>query len=120
MKIAGLWIPLITPLYHGKFDEQSAKKLIETTQEFTDGYVVGLSSGEGEELSNEIWKEAIVCVVSSTSKPVAAGILGRDLPQTIFLLEMAKNLGCVAAVIPARGKDEGEIVKFFSEIDSKT
>jgi len=42
MKIEGLWIPLITPLYHGKFDEQSVKKLIETTQEFIDGYVVGL------------------------------------------------------------------------------
>src|SRR3989344_5884130 len=100
MKITGLWIPLITPLYHGKFDEQSAKKLIETTEEFTDGYVVGLSSGEGEELSDEMWKEAITSVVSLTNKPVAVGILGRDLQQTISLLETAKKLGRVLAVIP--------------------
>jgi 4-hydroxy-tetrahydrodipicolinate synthase len=120
MKITGLWIPLITPLYHGQFDEQSAKKLIETTREFTDGYVVGLSSGEGEELSNEMWREAITCVVSSTNKPVAAGILGRDLQQIVSSLEIAKNLGCVAAVVPATGKNEEEIIKFFTELDSKT
>ncbi len=120
MKITGLWIPLITPLYHGKLDEQSAKKLIETTQEFADGYVVGLSSGEGEELSDEMWKEAITCVVSSTNKPVAAGILGKDLQQTISLLETAKNLGCVAAVVPATGKNEEEIIKFFTDLDDQT
>ena len=120
MKITGLWIPLITPLYHGKFDEQSAKKLIETTQEFTDGYVVGLSSGEGEELSNEMWNEAISCVVSLTNKPVAVGILGKDIKQIISLADTAKKLGCVAIVIPAAGENEEEIVKFFTELDSKT
>jgi 4-hydroxy-tetrahydrodipicolinate synthase len=120
MKITGLWIPLITPLYHGKFDEQSAKKLIETTQEFTDGYVVGLSSGEGEELSNDVWQKAISCAVSSANKPVAAGILGKNIEQVVSLSETAKKLGCVAVVIPAAGKNEEEIVRFFSEIDSKT
>ncbi len=119
MKIEGLWIPLITPLYHGKFDEQSAKKLIETTQEFTDGYVVGLSSGEGKELSNEMWNEVISCVVSLTNKPVAAGILGKNIKQIISLADTGKKLGCVAVVIPAVGKDEEEIIKFFSELDSK-
>jgi len=120
MKITGLWIPLITPLYHGKFDEQSAKKLIETTQEFTDGYVVGLSSGEGDELSGEMWQEAISCAISSTNKPVAAGILGKSIEQIISLSETAKKLGCIAVVIPAAGKSEEEIVKFFSNLDSKT
>jgi len=120
MKITGLWIPLITPLYHGKFDEQSAKKLIESTQEFTDGYVVGLSSGEGEELTDEMWQEAISCAISSTNKPVAAGILGKNIEQIVSLSETAKKLECMAVVIPAAGKDEEEIVKFFSELDSKT
>lgn len=59
MKITGLWIPLTTPLYHGKFDEQSAKKLIEATQEFTDGYVVGLSSEEQGGISEEWLREEI-------------------------------------------------------------
>lgn len=120
MKITGLWIPLITPLYHGKFDEQSAKNLIETTQEFTDGYVVGLSSGEGEELSDEMWKEAISYAVSLTNKPVAAGILGKDIEQIISLTDVAKKLGCVAVVIPAAGENEEEMVKFFGELDTKT
>ena len=120
MKITGLWIPLITPLYHGKFDEQSAKKLIESTQEFIDGYVIGLSSGEGEELTDGMWQEAISCAISSTNKPVAAGILGKNIEQIVSLSETAKKLGCVAIVIPAAGKNEEEIVKFFSELDSKT
>src|SRR3989338_9342312 len=67
-----------------------------------------------------MWKEAITSVVYLTNKPVAVGILGRDLQQTISLLETAKKLGRVLAVIPATGKNEEEIIKFFTELDSKT
>ena len=67
-----------------------------------------------------MWNEAISCVVSLTNKPVAAGILGKDIKQIISLADTANKLGCVAVVIPAAGENEEEIVKFFNELDTKT
>jgi 4-hydroxy-tetrahydrodipicolinate synthase len=120
MKISGLWIPLITPFYHGQFDEESTKRLIAETQDFADGYIACLSSGEGADLSEQTWREVITCIISATHRPVAVGILGKSLQQIFPLLNIAKGLGCVAAVVPTAGSREENIVDFFVELDAKT
>jgi dihydrodipicolinate synthase/N-acetylneuraminate lyase len=119
MKITGLWIPLITPLYQGSFDELSLKNLIKATQDYADGYAIGLSSGEAQKLSEEIWKNAVRCAVATTDKPIIVGIWAIDREKIVSLSEWAKSLGCAAVVVPATGENDAEIIKFFGELDQK-
>ena len=120
MKISGLWIPLVTPLYRGHFDKESARKLIETLEPYADGYVAALSTGEGDSLSEELWRETIAGFVSLTDKPVFAGIFLQDTGKIIERSELAKTLGCSAVVILTISGSEEKIVDFFSEINTKT
>ena len=59
IEIKGLYVPIITPMFHGEFDKGSMQKLIESVDQYVDGYVPCLSSGEGQVLSNEQWKEVV-------------------------------------------------------------
>ena len=48
--IVGLFVPLVTPIYKGKFDGTSMKKLVKFLDSTVDGYIPCLSSGEGKRL----------------------------------------------------------------------
>lgn len=118
-QIKGVWVPLVTPMYRGRFDHQSMIKLLKATQPYIDGYVVGLSSGEGEDLSEGLWRDTLACVASATHKPVAAAILGRSSDGIVSLAATAEQLRCAALVIPATGEGEDGAVDFFSELGKR-
>ena len=50
----------------------------------------------------------------------AISILGKNLQQIFPLLHIAKELGCVAAVIPTIGNGEADTADFFIELDAQT
>lgn len=120
LQIRGLWVPLITPCYEGKFDEESLVNLIEKIEPYVDGLVPCLSSGEGRKMSNEFWAEMIEVVRKNTTKPLAAGILRTSLEEIVSLSKKAKKLGCIAIVTPIQGNNDEEHKDFCRELSLKT
>lgn len=118
--IKGLWAPLLTPMFHGGFDEQSMKKLMDSVEPSVDGYVPCMSTGEGTLLNDELWVKVVGFVKKSTSKPVIAAILGRNDQDIINLAKKASELGCFGIAIPALGSTDEEKIAFCSSIASQS
>lgn len=120
MKISGLWVPLVTPMYHGHFDAESAKRLVDSLEAFADGYVAALSSGEGGVLSEDLWRETVSGFSSLTNKPVAASIFLSDVQQIILRSQIAKTIGCAAIVVPTASENADEVVDFFTRLNEES
>lgn len=120
-KIRGLGCPLITPMWRGKFDGASMKKLIRSLDtQGVDFFSVCMASGEGRVVNNKLWKEVIACAVSSTKKPIVASILGRTKADILKLGRLVKKLKAYAVAVPIQtGLSDTEIVRFYQEIAKK-
>ena len=114
-KINGLFVPLITPFYNGKFDETSMRKLIRSLDASVDGYIPCLSSGEGKKLSAKEWKKIISSVCSATKKPVFAGILRGSKKEVFALVQKANKLLCVGVVVPTLYDTDEKNLKYLKE-----
>ncbi len=112
LQLNGLWVPLITPFFRGRFDGESLARLVREVEPFVDGFVPCLSSGEGGKMTDDLWEEVVKVVLGSTKKPVAVGILSKSLEKIIDLSARAKALGCVALAVPLQGEDP-EVQKSF-------
>lgn len=118
--ITGLFVPLVTPFYRGKFDEASMKKLIKSLDSSVEGYIPCLSSGEGKKLSIKEWEPIISLVCCSTKKPVFAGIL-RDNEKEIFaLVQKANKLPCACIVVPTLYNSDEKNFKYLKQVSEKS
>jgi 4-hydroxy-tetrahydrodipicolinate synthase len=74
-RIAGLWLPLVTPFMDGRLDEASLTRLVRHyAGEPVDGLILAATTGEGLTLSEE-----------ETERLVAVTAAARDRRQPIFL-----------------------------------
>jgi 4-hydroxy-tetrahydrodipicolinate synthase len=71
---SGIYLPLLTPFYKGKFDGDSLGRLMADVDSHVDGFIPCLSSGEGALLSDDIWSQLVQYVRSNSKKTVVAGI----------------------------------------------
>ena len=109
----GLFVPLVTPFYRGKFDEISMKKLVKFLNSSVDGFIPCLSSGEGKNLSVKEWESVIKTVCGSTKKPIFAGILRKNEKEVYALVKKANNLPCTGIVIPTLYNSDEENLQFI-------
>lgn len=117
--IKGLLVPLITPMYHGSFDDESMAKLITNVDQYVDGYVPCLSSGEGAVMADDLWQEVVSSVRAKTKKPVIAGIKRPEIKEIIKLAGLAEKIGCEAVILPAPFNTDEKNVKFFKAISAE-
>ncbi len=115
-KITGLWVPLVTPMYRGEFDMASMAKLIDSVDEYADGYVPCLSSGEGQFLSNEQWHEVVMSVRNKTKKLVVPGIKRENIGEIVSLEHIATELKCDGVAIPVPYKEWEQNKKYFEQL----
>ena len=120
LEIKGVWAPLITPLFDGKFDKQSTLNLLQTLEPFVNGLAPCLSSGEGAKMDRRLWEEVVGFIVQNTSKPVAAGILKDNLDDIISFTKRAKELGCSAVVVPMVGRTAEEKQDFAKKLSNQS
>lgn len=114
--IAGLFVPLVTPFYRGKLDENSMKKLIKSLETSVNGYTPCLSSGEGKKLSVKEWESVISFVCSSTKKPVFAGILRESEKDVFALVKKANKLSCAGIVVPTLYDTDEKNCKYLKQV----
>lgn len=118
--IAGLFVPLVTPFYRGKFDEVSMKKLIKSLDASVDSYIPCLSSGEGKKLSVKEWETVIKSVCSSTKKPVFAGILRESEKEIFSLIQKANKLPCTGIVVPTLYDTDEKNFEYLKQVSEKS
>jgi 4-hydroxy-tetrahydrodipicolinate synthase len=114
--LTGIYVPLITPFYKGKFDPQSLKKLIQFTAPEVNGFVPCLSSGEGGIVSDAVWEDVVRCARTLTKKTVIAGVKRNDLAATIKLSKKAERIGCDAVMVPVPYADEAKALNYFRDL----
>jgi len=120
LQINGLWVPIVTPFFEGRLDEESLVALVKDIENQVDGFVPCLSSGEGNKMDDELWEKVVKIVIENTSKSVAVGILDASMAKIIDLSEKAKNLGCVAITIPLQDIDAEAQIRFCKEVSDKS
>ena len=118
--LKGMYIPIITPMKYGEFDEVSMGKLIDSVDEYVDGYVPCLSSGEGAFLTKELWVKVTSFVRSKTTKPVIAGIKRKTQEEIIELVKIAEKIGCDAYIIPVPSSDFKKTKEHIESLLQKT
>jgi len=118
--ITGLFVPLVTPFYRGKFDESSMKKLIKSLDSSVDGYIPCLSSGEGKKLSVKEWETVIKSVCSSTQKLVFAGILRESEREVFALIQKSNKLPCTGIVVPTLYDSDEKKFKYLKQVTEKS
>lgn len=111
-----LYVPLITPMSGGEFDEESYKKLMASVEPFVDGYVPCLSSGEGHMMSIELWKKVLLATLAYTKKPVFVGIKRKTKQEVFEMLDIAKSLGAHGITIPVLCEEETDIESYLTEL----
>jgi 4-hydroxy-tetrahydrodipicolinate synthase len=117
--LSGIYVPLLTPFYKGRFDPQSLKSLMRFVAPDVDGFVPCLSSGEGNFISDSVWEEVVRCTRASSKKTVIAGIKRNSLVETIKLARKAQSIGCEAIMVPVPYAAERESLNYFSELTGK-
>jgi 4-hydroxy-tetrahydrodipicolinate synthase len=117
-QLKGLIIPLVTPMYHGKFDAESMTSLLNTLEKSVDAYVPCLSTGEGAIMSSDLWHETMRAVTAKANKPVIAGIRKRSYDEVRSLAESAKKYGCKAIIVPPLTNDDGETVEYIRQLSA--
>jgi 4-hydroxy-tetrahydrodipicolinate synthase len=118
--VKGLYVPLITPMLYGVFDKESMSKLIKSVDQYVDGYVPCLSSGEGQILSNGQWKEVVEFVRTQTDKPLFPGIKREKIEDSVLLEKVAVELKCDGVTIPVPFKDWGDNKSYFDKFLADT
>lgn len=118
--IVGLWIPLVTPMYRGVYDQQSMGRLMRLVEPYVDGYVPCLSTGEGAVLFDALWEEVIADVCARTRKPVVAGIKRKNFADILRLAKKANHFGCEAIAVPVPSTSEKENLRFFEQLASRS
>jgi 4-hydroxy-tetrahydrodipicolinate synthase len=116
----GLFIPLLTPMKYGDFDQESMKALIKSVENTVDGFIPCLSTGEGNVLSDEQWVEVVSYVHSATEKPVIAGIKRDSIESTILLAKKAEEIGCEGFIIPVPSNDWEVTKSYFEHVINQT
>ena len=118
--IKGVFVPLVTPMRYGEFDKESMAQLMQSIEQYVDGYVPCLSTGEGNVLTNDQWYEVVSFVRSMTDKPVIAGIKRDSKNEIIELAKKAKELGCDSFITPVPSNNWEETRNHFIEISEST
>jgi 4-hydroxy-tetrahydrodipicolinate synthase len=118
-RVKGLWVPLITPMFHGSYDRQSMRKLMKSIDSYIDGYVPCLSSGEGHILSDKQWRIVAMNVRANTKKPVIAGIKRNEVNSTIRLAAVASKIGLDGVVIPVPYDNDKANLRYFAHLAKK-
>jgi 4-hydroxy-tetrahydrodipicolinate synthase len=80
-RIAGLWLPLITPFKDGRLDETSLARLVRHyTGEPVDGLILAATTGEGLTLDESETEQlvAITAAARERALPIYLGISGAD------------------------------------------
>lgn len=114
--LAGVYVPLVTPFYKGRFDPSSLRKLIQLVTPEVSGFVPCLSSGEGGIISDSVWEEVVRCARRHTKKTLIAGIKRNKIDDTIKLGNKAQRIGCDAVMIPVPFADERESLRYFRDL----
>lgn len=118
-RLAGIYVPLVTPFYKGHFDPQSLNKLMQLVAPQVNGFVPCLSSGEGSIVSNGIWEEIVRCTRKYTKKTVIAGIKRNTFADTVKLANKAQLIGCDAVMVPVCHLNEHDALNYFRELTQK-
>lgn len=118
-RLAGIYVPLVTPFYHGHFDPQSLRKLIQFAAPEVNGYVPCLSSGEGGVISNAVWEAVVRYTRKYTNKTVIAGIKRNTIAGTIELAHKAQRIGCDAVMVPVPYAVERKALEYFRDLTRK-
>jgi len=117
-EIKGLLVPISTPMYHGKFDRASMKKLVNNVGPYVSGYVPCLSSGEGQKMSDKLWVEVTSSIVKMTDKPIYVGVKRVKEEDTVKLIKKAKQIGCAGVTIPVPSLgNERKVVEYFQRLN---
>lgn len=116
-----IFIPIITPLTTDlKVCQKSVHALMESTREFSAGYVPCLTSGEGWLLTDEQWKSMIsACVENAKGCKIIAGIEKPLSKNVIQFSKLAESLGADAVMITTPFGDnvsQQEIYEHFESI----
>ena len=119
LSLSGVYVPLVTPFYRGKFDSLSLAKLIRYTQPYAAGYVPCLSSGEGQIISDRVWEEVVTATRRTTKKFVAAGIKRDNIEAVLRLSARAQRIGCQAVVLPVPYEKESDTLGYFESLGAK-
>jgi 4-hydroxy-tetrahydrodipicolinate synthase len=116
IEITGLWVPLITPMYHGSIDIDSFKPLINSIEPFVDGYVPCLSSGEGNLLSDDSCVLIVQEVLKHTDKPIFSGVKRPNLEETITLGKAVVHAGAKGIVVPVPSVNDADNLAYFQDL----
>ena len=119
LSLRGVFVPLVTPFYRGKFDPQSLTKLIRYTEPHVAGYVPCLSSGEGQLISDRVWNDVVTATRGHTKKFVAAGIKRDNIDAVRRLSARAHQIGCDAVVLPVPYAKESDTLRYFDAVSAK-
>jgi 4-hydroxy-tetrahydrodipicolinate synthase len=89
-RIAGLWLPLITPFKDGRLDDTSLKRIVRHyAGEPVDGLILAATTGEGLTL-DESETEQLTVIASTESDgklPIFLGLSGSDTSKLVKALE---------------------------------
>jgi 4-hydroxy-tetrahydrodipicolinate synthase len=89
-RIAGLWLPLITPFKDGRLDEASLSRLVRHySSEPIDGLILAATTGEGLTLSEDETERLVAVTAAALTRhlPVYLGISGADTRRLTAALE---------------------------------
>ena len=85
-KLAGIWLPLVTPFRDGELDETSLKRLAtHFAQTPLDGFILAATSGEALTLDDAETARLVDVVADATgaSRPIYLGLSGSDTRRMI-------------------------------------
>src|SRR5262249_53027569 len=80
-RIAGVWLPLVTPFKDGRLDEASLARLVRHyTAEPIDGLILAATTGEGLTLDEDETERlvAITAAARNRALPIYLGVSGAD------------------------------------------
>jgi 4-hydroxy-tetrahydrodipicolinate synthase len=89
-RIAGLWLPLITPFKDGRLDEASLARLVRHyAAESIDGLILAATTGEGLTLSEDETERLVAVTAAALTRPlpVYLGLSGADTRKLAAALE---------------------------------
>jgi len=89
-RIAGLWLPLITPFKDGRLDEASLSRLVRHyAAEPIDGLILAATTGEGLTLSKDETERLVAVTTAALTRrlPVYLGLSGADTRRLAAALE---------------------------------
>ncbi len=120
-RIKGVFVPLVTPLNRRKkLDKEGLGRLIGTLRPKVEGFIPGLSTGEGRYLGDRLFAELLESTLLFVGEfPIIAGIEQRDTEGVISRIKIAKSLGIgTFAVLPPFGKNTSQesIYAHFAKI----